>query len=271
MRYSRSGLSLFWLGLLAMGCSQAAPKPVPLRLAAASDLRQALPILIAGFRQSRPIDVDFSVASSGQLAQQIRQGAPYDLFLSANRSFVARLAEERVIDPASVRPYARGALSLAINPVYAHHPQSLADLTAPEYKSIAIANTELAPYGIAARQTLERLGLWEQLKSKLVPAESVHQALQFVRSGNAEVGLISRAQADAPGLEYLAIAPTNHDPIVHYLGVVQDSTRQDDARAFAEFLNGTVGQAMLVDLGFAPAGETRTPPETAAPPKAEAP
>ena len=257
---------LIWglIGLISLmtACQQGNGKPEPLRLAAASDLRQALPVLISAFRQSRSIEVDFVVGSSGQLAEQIRQGAPFDLFLSANRSFVDRLAQDGSVDPNSVAPYARGALVLAINPVFAIHPKSLADLGKTEIKSIAMANPDLAPYGIAARQAIERLGLWETLKPKLVPAESVHQALQFVRSGNAEVGFVGRSLADAPGLEYLPIPPTSHDPIIQYLGVVQRSSRQDDARAFADWLRGPIGQAMLTDLGFSPVGIAPEPSQT---------
>lgn len=250
-------LALIGASCFLAGCQPTATKPEPLRIAAASDLRQALPVLIAAFRQSRPIEIDFSVGSSGQLAEQIRQGAPFDLFLAANQSFVTRLASDGVVDPASVQPYIRGTLALAVNPVFAHHPRTLADLTDPKIKSIAIASTELAPYGIAAKQALERLDLWKTLQPKLVYAESVHQALQFVRSGNAEVGFVSRAQADSPGLDFLPVPATSHDPIVQYLGVVSRSPRQDDARAFAAFLNGSVGQAMLIDLGFSPVAESQ--------------
>lgn len=244
---------------LTSGCQPAGDKPEPMRLAAASDLRQALPVLIASFRASRAVEVEFTTGASGQLAEQIRQGAPFDLFLSANRSFVDRLANEGSVEASSVQPYARGTLVLAINPVFAHHPKTLAELTNPEIKSIAIANTDLAPYGIAAKQTLERLDLWNTLKSKLVPADSVSQAFQFVRSGNAEVGFVSRGLSDSPGLLYLAIPPNSHDPIIQYLGVVTRSSRKDDARAFADFLRGPIGQAMLVDLGFAPAGASKQP------------
>ena len=245
--------ALIGLALFASGCRKLPDKPEPLRLAAASDLRQALPILIAAFRQTREVEVDFSSASSGQLVEQIRQGAPFDLFLSANRGFADKLAGEGFVDASSVKPYAQGTLVLAINPIFDIRPKTLADLARPSIKSIAIANPDLAPYGIAARQTLKHLGLWDAVKSKLVPAESVHQALQFVRSGNAEVGFVSRALTDSPGLEYLKVPPESHEPIIQHLGVVTRSTRKDDARAFADFLTGPTGQAIFKDLGFAPA------------------
>lgn len=260
------GRRLTLLGPLALlaglaGCGGGG-RPEPLQVAAASDLRQALPVLIAAYRQGHPGEVEFTAGSSGQLAEQIRQGASFDLFLSANREFVAKLATDGTVEPASVRPYALGKLVVAINPVFAHHPKTLEDLANPAIRSIAIANPELAPYGIAAKQALERRGLYDRLRAKLVPAESVHQALQFVRSGSAEVGFVSRALTGAPGLDLMDVPGDAHDPIVQNLGVVARSKRRDEARAFADFLTGPTGQAMLRDLGFGPA--SAAPP--AAPP-----
>ena len=245
-------------------CTAELERPEPLRVAAASDLRQALPVLIAAFRQDHPGEVEFTVGSSGQLAEQIRQGAPFDLFLSANKAFVDKLAAEGTVVPATVAPYARGSLVLASNPVFNLHLKQLADLSKPEVRSIAIASPELAPYGIAAKQALERLGLWDKVKSKIVPAESVHQALQYVRSGSAEVGFVSRALTDTPGLDLLAVPVGSHDPIVQYLGVVARSQQAAEARAFAAFIGGKVGQAMLVDLGFSPAVAPSPTPEAPA-------
>ena len=245
-----------WWALAALailglaGCSEA--KPEPLRVAAASDLRSGLPILIAAFRQDHPGEVEPVFGASGELAEQIRQGAPFDLFLAANEKFVARLATEKVIDPATVRPYARGTLVMAINPVFDHHPKTLRDLLDPKIKSIAIANTETAPYGIVAKQALERQGLWDEVKPRLAVAGSVAQALEMVRSGNAEVGFVGKSLADSPGLEFVPVPAEAHDPIIQYLGVVARSGRSAEARAFADFLVGKTGQGMLRDLNFAP-------------------
>ncbi len=264
MIWSRLALCLAGVLVLGAGCQPAPPQPAPLRIAAASDLRQALPVLIAAFRQTRNVEVDFTAGSSGQLAEQIRQGAPFDLFLAANQNFVAKLAQDGTVVAESVQPYTRGALALAVNPVFNHQIKTLEDLTNPAIKSIAIANPELAPYGIAAKQALVQLGLWDKVEARVVPAESVAQALQFVRSGSAEVGFVSRADSETKGLEILTVPTSSHDPIVQYLGIVARSTRKDDARAFAEFLNGKVGQAMLIDLGFLPKTTAAATPRPAA-------
>ena len=141
-------------------------------------------------------------APRAQLAEQIRQGAPFDVFLSANREFVAKLAgPDGSIDPGRTRsnPYARGALVLAVNTIFDPKVKTPGRPRRPEVKAIAIANPETAPYGMAAKQALERAGLWEALKPKIVPAESVRQALQFVQSGNADVAFVGRSIAGRPG------------------------------------------------------------------------
>ena len=152
----------------------------------------------------------------GQLAEQIRQGAPFDVFLSADGKFVRRLADEGIIRGETVRPYALGSLVLATDAKSELKPKGLADLTGPGIKFIAIANPETAPYGKAATQAIERAGLAEALKPRLVTAGSVRQALQMVQSGNAEVGIVSRSIADVPGIRSVQLPLDASDPIIQY-------------------------------------------------------
>jgi molybdate transport system substrate-binding protein len=112
------------------------------------------------------------------LTQQIRQGAPLDVFLSADMAFVRDLAKENFVEPDTVRAYARGRLVLVVNRASGMTLEGLPALVRPEVKRVAIANPEFAPYGRAARQALEKAGLWEGLKPKIVQAETVRQALQ---------------------------------------------------------------------------------------------
>jgi molybdate transport system substrate-binding protein len=238
---------------LAAGCGGGPPPgPEPLRVAAASDLQAALPVLVARFKLDTGLDVRPTIGASGQLAQQVRQGAPFDLFLAANRKFVEDLAAEGVIDPGSVRPYARGTLVLAVHK--GSDPdeaiKGLADLAKPAVKKIALANPATAPYGAAGKQALERAGQWEAIKEKVVTAETVRQALQFVQSGNAEAGLVGRAIADVREVRAVPVDPALYDPIVQALGVVAKSGRRGDAGRFAEFLLGEAGQGILKDFGF---------------------
>ncbi len=250
---------------LSGGCGDAGPARPTLRVAAASDLQHALPVLIAAFRQEHGagLEVVPTFGSSGQLSEQIRQGAPFNVFLSADRRFVEKLAEEGSIDPKSVRAYARGTLVLAVHDVSDPIVKGLADLSRPEVKTIAMANPEVAPYGRAAKQTLERAGLWESLGPKIVPADSVRQALQFVELGNADVAFVGRSIADVKGIRAVALPPDSCDPIIQVLGVTTSSGQAADARAFADFVMGEVGQGILHRLGFSRVSEEE--------PKAQAP
>src|SRR6516225_6431420 len=140
---------LLFLAPFMGGCGPTAPEVPKVRIAAASDLHQAIPVLAVAFRHDHNIEIVPTFGASGQLAEQIKQGAPFDVFLSANRAFVDRLAEQAIVKPDSVRPYARGSLALAVNKLSAVKVAKLDDLTKPEVHKIAIANPETAPYGMA--------------------------------------------------------------------------------------------------------------------------
>ena len=223
-----------------------------LRVAAASDLRAALPVLAERFEKVHRINVTPVFGASGQLAQQIEQGAPYDVFLSANKAFVERLAAKGMVKADSVTPYAQGLLVLVVSRKSGVAVSGLPDLTKPEVKHIAIANPELAPYGFAAKQALERAGL-AAVTPKLVQAESIRQALQFVQTGNAEVGLVAHSVADVPEVQKMDLDRALYDPIVQYLGIVSRSEIPEAARTFADFLKGAEGRKLLSSFGFIPA------------------
>jgi molybdate transport system substrate-binding protein len=225
-------------------------------VAAASDLQAALPVLAERFRSAHAIEVIPSFGPSGQLAQQIEQGAPFDLFLSANRAFVERLAANGAVRADSVAPYAEGHLVLVVGRQSGVAVDGLADLTRPEVKHIAIANPEVAPYGFAAKQVLEKSGL-TAVTPKLVQAESVRQALQFVQTGNAEVGLVARSVANVPEVRQVELDRTLYDPIVQSLGIVTRTANPGAARQLADFLLGGQGQEGLASFGFDPVGRGR--------------
>jgi molybdate transport system substrate-binding protein len=256
-----TGLVLALAAFGLAGCSDAAPeaggaanKPGPvLVVAAASDLQTALPELIAAFRNEVPgIGVNPTFGASGQLAEQIKAGAPFDLFLAANVAFVDDLAAAGAVERESVRPYAVGSLVLAVNKEAGGAVAGMADLASENVRRVAIANPETAPYGAAARQALTRAGLWETLRPKVVNAGSVRQALQFVQTGNAEAGFVGKATADVPEVRVVEVDPTLYDPIVQGLGVVSGSPRKAEAGRFVAFVLGPKGQAVLASFGFRP-------------------
>jgi molybdate transport system substrate-binding protein len=249
----RSALTLaVLLILIGPGCGKGSSEGAHIRVAAASDLQTVLPRLIERFERKTAVKVTPSFGASGQLAEQIKGGAPFDIFMSANQAFVRDLADQGLIKPESVRPYARGSLVLAVYHQVGDDITRLEDLAKPAVKKIALANPDTAPYGKAGKQALEHAGLWKQLEPKIVLAESVRQALLYVEDGNAEAGLVGRSIARAQGVRVVEINADLYDPIIQALGALSNSSRSAEAESFAEFVLGEEGQRILGEFGLSP-------------------
>jgi molybdate transport system substrate-binding protein len=190
------------------------------------------------------------------LAEQIRNGAPFDLFMAANTAFVEDLVKEQMIVPDSVELYAKGSLVLVVYRELGDRIKTLSDLKKPEVKKIALANPAFAPYGKAARQALEKAGLSKELEPKLVQAESVKQALVYAQRGDAEAALVGRSLADVPELHIVWVDRTLYDPIVQAMGISTRTSLSNEALAFSRFLMSEEGQDILGTFGFMPV-ETR--------------
>jgi len=236
------------------------PPGPELQVAAAADLRFAFEEIGQAFRLAHGVPVTFSFGSSGQLAQQLEHGAPFDGFFSANEAFVQRLAALGVVEPDSVQLYAVGRVVLWVRadsglPVH----RGLAVLTDPRVRYVAIANPEHAPYGEAARQALVRSGWYARVRTKLVYGENVGQTLQLVQSGNADVGIVALSLALAPAVarqgRYWLVPEWMHAPIRQAAGVVLRSPRRAQARAFLTFVNGPQGRPVMRRYGFVLPGE----------------
>jgi molybdate transport system substrate-binding protein len=230
----------------------------PLRIAAASDLQLVLPKLADRFQARTGIVTSITFGASGQLAEQIKEGAPFDVFLSANENFVLDLARGGFIKPGTMGRYARGSLVLAVYHDVGEKVQSLADLTRPEVKKIALANPTTAPYGKAGKQALQKSGLWDQLQPKIVIAESVRQALLYVEKGDAEAALVGRAIANVPEVRPVDVDAQLYDPIIQALGVIAATARNADAEKFTLFVLDAEGQRTLKEFGFSSA-ESKDP------------
>lgn len=218
-----------------------AQKP-DLLVAAASDLSNLAEPLAAAFPQA---NVKFSFGSSGMLAQQIEAGAPFDVFLSANEKFVEQLVIKGKIDREDVQVYATGRLGLWSK---SSAIRSLEDLTRFSALRLAIANPQHAPYGAAARQLLEKTGLWNRLKDGVVLGENVRQALQFAESGNVDATITAWSLVhDKGGI----LLPGNlHDTIRQVGAEIKRSKQRKLARRFVEFLSGPEGRKLLSENGF---------------------
>ena len=222
----------------------------PLTVAAASDLRFAFEEIGLRFEEQTGHPVIFTFGSSGQLTQQIENGAPFDVFASANTAYVDQLRAKGLIIPGTATVYAQGRIVLAVNKTSGVHATRLEDLTTPTIMHIAIANPEHAPYGMAAMQALQAVNLWELLRPKLVYGENVRQALQFVQSGNAEAGIIALSIAQVPEITWTLIDDRLHRPINQALAVLRGTKQEALARQFIAFVEGSQGRSILKKYGF---------------------
>ena len=239
--------------------SRPTPTPPPrvvLQVAVAANLVTALPDLTRAFQAQTGIHINPIVGSSGKLAQQIANGAPYDVFVSADEGYVDALIKQRHVDAASKRVYAFGRLALVVHHGVGVSITNVASLASPKVRRIAIANPEIAPYGRAARQALTRAGIWPLIEARIVMGESVRQALQFVQSGNADAGLVAYSIARVPGVDVYPVREDLYDAIVQAAGIVSRSHHRAQAQAFLDFLTGPEARAILRRYGYLfPEGE----------------
>jgi molybdate transport system substrate-binding protein len=250
----------------AEGTDAAADVPsILLTVAAASDLQFAFTEIAERFQEQTGHSVTLVFGSTGQLAQQIENGAPYDVFAAANVGFVERLNEQNLVLPDTIEIYARGRIVLAVNQRSSVEAVALEDLLSHEIRHVAIANPSHAPYGLAAMQALESAGLWEALQPKLVLGENVRQALQYVQTGDAETAIIALSIAEVPEITWTLIDEALHEPLDQALAVVSSTQQEEVARTFAAFVNSEEGRAIKRNYGFMRPGEDSSLPQTRQP------
>jgi molybdate transport system substrate-binding protein len=242
---------------LAFGCSRP-PAARTMKVAAAADLAFAFKDAGDAFEKKSGTHVTFTFGSTGDLAKQIADGAPYDLFAAANVSFANDVVREGVCDGATKAPYARGRIVVwTKNDATVAPPCALADLADARFKRIAIANPEHAPYGIAAEQALESAGVWATVKPKLVYGENIQQTLEFAQSGNVDAAIVALSLASVTqGGDSLAIDEAAYRPIDQVLVVCGRGGNSDGAKAFTAFLSAPDGRAIMQRYGFVLPGES---------------
>jgi molybdate transport system substrate-binding protein len=252
-------LCLISLALVSVAHSSA---QAPLRVAAAADLEPLLPPILSEFEHATSIHAEATFQSSATLATQIQNGAPFDVFLSADLSFPKRLIDAGLADAAgsadSTTPitYARGTLVLWERKDSQLPPPSLDLLRDPRLKRLAIANPDRAPYGRAAVAALQTLKLYDTLKPNLVTAENIAQAAQFADTANADAGLISLTSALTPRLSadgsYFVIPRDLYPPIEQGAVIVSNTRQRDAAHKLLDFLLSPAVQAELAKSGLTP-------------------
>ena len=228
-----------------------------LRVAAASDLQPALPGLVERFERETGRRVLLTFGSSGNFFAQIQNGAPFDVFFSADVEYPRRLEVAGVAEPGSLYSYATGRLVLWVRQDSGLDvTRGLPLLLDPKVRRIAIANPEHAPYGRAAVGALQHAGVYERVRGKLVLGENISQTAQFVHSGNAEAGLIALSLARAPALRadgnHYEIPSAAHSRLDQAAVIVARSTHKDAARQLLAFLARPDIVGLIQEFGFGP-------------------
>ena len=229
-------------------------------VAAAADLKFAMDEIVTGFKKSHNrTELDVIYGSSGKFHTQIQQGAPYDLFFSADIKYPQELAAKGLA-ASSVVPYAVGRVVLWSNSLDAGK-MTLSSLTDPKITRIAIANPKHAPYGKRAEEALKSSGLWDKLQPKLVYGENIAHTAQFVQTGNAQVGIIALSLALNPELSkkggYHLIPDKLHNPLEQGYIITKRAAAKSLARQFADYMGSKQARSIMTKYGFVLPGEVK--------------
>lgn len=257
-----SHLAVALLALVTLACDKgeggrSGRKGEPLRVAAAADLAIAFKEVGTAFEQTSGKKVEFSFGSTGLLAKQIAEGAPFDVFAAANISYVDEVVRASACDGGTKRLYAKGRIVMWSKDK-ALLPASLEELRDPKYAKVAIANPEHAPYGLAARQAMIKSAVWQTVEPRAVYGENVQQTLMFAQSGNAEIAIVALSLAVTSGGSYALIDPELHAPLDQAMVVCKGGAaggKPNEARSFVEFVGSEPGRLIMRKYGFLLPGE----------------
>jgi len=227
-----------------------------IRVAVAADLKFAMEELAKEFESQTGTRVEVTSGSSGNFFAQIQSGAPFDLFFSADVEYPRKLEAAGLVGPGTLFEYAQGQIVIwtpADEPLDVSR-RGWNALLDPRVQRIAIANPALAPYGRAAVAALQKAGIYEQVKTKLVYGENISQAAQFAQSGNAQAGIIALSLALAPGMKNgkaWEIPAGMYPPIEQAAVVLKNGKNKSTALAFMDFIKSASGRKILQKHGFA--------------------
>lgn len=228
-----------------------------LSVAAASDLNFALRDIAAAYQHTTGNNLKISFGSSGNFFAQIRNGAPFDIFFSADIDFPRQLEAAALVEPGTIYQYATGDIVLWVpNQSRLDISRGLQVLLDPAVKKIAIANPKHAPYGRAAEVALRNAGIYDRIKSKLVLGENISQTSQFVETGNADVGILALSLASAPTMKsqgrYFAVPANLYPPLQQAVVILKRSSDRKLATEFLDFLKSSRAKEIFRRYGFAP-------------------
>ncbi len=233
--------------------SSASAHAESINIAAAADLKFALDEIISGFNREHTGDqIQATYGSSGRFHTQIRQGAPYDMFFSADIAYPRELAKSGLA-ASEVKPYGLGRIVLWSSSMNAAR-MTLASLNDPMIKRIAIANPKHAPYGKRAEEALRAAALWEKLQPKMVFGENISQTAQYVQSGNAQIGIIALSLALGPELAktggYFLIPENLHAPLEQGYIITRRGADKPLVKKFAQYIESKKARSVMARYGF---------------------
>lgn len=247
------------LGLVALltACSGSAlngtTESVSLTVSAAASLQDALKAIAPIYVRENPnIEINYNFASSGALQQQLEQGAPVDVFLSAGPKQMNALEQKDLLLPQTRQNLLKNRMVLVV-PLEQTKVSGFKDLTKDTVKKVAIGDPDSVPAGMYGKQVLESLQLYESLSAKFVFAKDVRQVLSYVETENVAAGLVYATDATVSDrVEVIATAPEDtHEPIVYPVAVIRDSIHLEAAKAFVEFLATEEATEIFEQYGFA--------------------
>ncbi|MDQ6647603.1 MAG: molybdate ABC transporter substrate-binding protein, partial [Pseudomonadota bacterium] len=248
VRWFASAMLALTLGL----ASPVANAGGAITVAAAADLKFAMDDIVSAYRQDHPADtIQVVYGSSGTFSTQIQQGAPFDLYFSADISYPRALAKAG-LTASTPKAYAVGRIVLWSASVDASK-LTLKDLVRPQFDRIAVANPEHAPYGKRAVQALHASGVWDRVRDRLVYGENIAQTAQFVQTGNAKIGIIALSLALNPAFAskggYALIPATLYQPLVQGYVITQRAADNPVAKTFARFIDSPAAKKILQHYG----------------------
>lgn len=245
---------LLCMSILFIGCSDknTSKEKVTLTISAAVSLTDALEEIKEIYEKNNSVELTFNLGGSGTLAQQIQQGAPTDVFISANQQWMDTLEEEDLINTSTRSDVTGNNLVLITQKSSSIAYQSFSEIASEDVEKVAIGNPESVPAGKYTEEILHNLNLWDELEDKLVYAKDVRQVLTYVETGNTEIGFVYESDAlSSDDIKILATAEKGlHEPIIYPMAVIDDTKHTEEAADFVLFMKTDEAQEILAKHGF---------------------
>jgi molybdate transport system substrate-binding protein len=258
MQKRRSLAAHFFISILvltaASGCRRDSTAQqsgaTEINVAAAANLSNALDEMGRQFTARTGIRVVYSFGATAELAKQMENGAPFDLFAAADVVHVDQLNRKGLLLTDTAALYARGRLVVWTPPTSRVHLERIEDLRRAEVERIAIAKPDIAPYGSAAVESLRALGIWNDVEGRVIYGQNVMQVRQYAATGNADVAFLPRSLVREGEGQAILLDERLHQPINQSLAVIKASGKQEAARLYAQYVLGPEGQSLLERYGY---------------------